>query len=230
MLRLILIAAAIASGVWINSVPTNLTAEDRAIFVHDFAGQSLATATFDEQVTSILAVQVMLAHTAPRLKAIPKYQNREPADVTRQGQGICYDRSRFIEKALTYLGMDVRHVSIFDMPHGKSAVATLLTPGVSSHALSEVRTVRGWMLVDSNDLWIGLTKDGRVVSADMIAHDPMLAFAEWDSRVKGRPNAEFETDFAYVIGLYSRHGDFFWPYVPIPDVNWTQLSGWLLGA
>jgi hypothetical protein len=221
-------AAALGGTLWLNSVPTALTVADKDVFAREFAGLSLPTATFDDQVSTIQQVQHVLARIAPELTPIDEDETREPADVEREKRGICYDRSRFIEKALTYLGLETRHVAIYRIPTGGSAWRTLVTHG-ASHALTEVRTSRGWMLVDSIEDWIGLTADGRVVSADTIARDGTLALGAWDRRVKGHPNLLLEARFVDVVGLYSRHGNFYWPYIPIPDVNWTQMSGWLVG-
>jgi hypothetical protein len=41
--------------------------------------------------------------------------------------------------------------------------------------------------------------------------------------VKDPINPIFRSDFTYVIGLFSRHGRFYPPFTPIPDVNWRQI-------
>ena len=131
---------------------------------------------------------------------------------------------------MTYLGLEARHVSIYEKRPEDWTIATLSERIGHSHALSEVRTARGWMLVDSNDDWFGLTADGQAVSADMIARNTKWIYSTWDVRVKGRPNVILENGFVRVVGLYARHGSFFWPYLPVPNVNFSQLSQWLLGA
>ena len=37
------------------------------------------------------------------------------------------------------------------------------------------------------------------------------------SPILGRP-------FTYLFGLYSRHGRFYPPYTPVPDLDWGQLG------
>jgi hypothetical protein len=106
----------------------------------------------------------------------------------------------------------------------------MLDPATQSHALTEVKTSRGWMLVDPLSQWMGLTVDGRVISADMLERDSRLFKSGWDRRIKDPPNSILSHEFVDVVGLYSRHGDFYWPYEPVPDVNWTQLARWMLGA
>ena len=33
----------------------------------------------------------------------------------------------------------------------------------------------------------------------------------------------FTVPFTFVFGLYSRHGQYFPPFMPFPDVNWRDL-------
>src|SRR3546814_13565188 len=92
---------------------------------------------------------------------------REPKDLYAGQSGECYDRSRSIEKLLRLAGFEARHVSVYSVTDGSSVLGVLLTPGTSSHAVSEVLTQRGWMLVDSNARWIGL-KASQPISAEEI--------------------------------------------------------------
>jgi hypothetical protein len=224
-----LAGALIAGVLWLNSVPTTLTGEDKAALSQALAGRHFPISTFDQQVASIVAIQGLTAAIATGADAIPLSVSREPADFLRWRRGACYDRSRFIEKALSFIGLETRHVAVYQTD-GESPFGALVYPETQSHALTEVKTSRGWMLVDSLSQWIGLTADGRVVSADMLERDTGLFQSQWDSRVKDPPNWILSHNFVDVVGLYSRHGDFYWPYEPMPDVNWTQLVRWLLGA
>jgi hypothetical protein len=45
-----------------------------------------------------------------------------------------------------------------------SALLAVLTPGTQSHAVTEVRTSKGWLIVGSNDRWISLRADGMPAS------------------------------------------------------------------
>jgi hypothetical protein len=46
----------------------------------------------------------------------------------------------------------------------------------------------------------------------------------WSKSVEEKPNELLTNPFIYVIGLYSRHGFFYPPYLPFPDVNVLQLK------
>ena len=86
------------------------------------------------------------------------------------GKGLSYNRSRAIETILRLYGLEKRHVAIYSTAETGSAIRSLLTPGIDSHAISEVRTLNGWMAVDSNAPWIGPTADGEIVeTSDMRA-------------------------------------------------------------
>ena len=226
---LVFVLPVLASGLfWLTSVTTDLTDADRAVFAKVFAGKPLKVATFDDQIATILTVQRAAAAAAPTPEPIPLRVSREPADVVREGKGFCYDRSRFIEKALLYAGLAIRHVAIYNPPKGWSQLHTLLTPKVPSHAITEVRTSRGWLVADSLSAWMGLTADGRLLTADMISHDPALMHSTWDKRIEGTPSPNLNQPFFDYVGLYSRNGQLYWPYTRFPNVNWDQAFGWLV--
>jgi len=182
---------------------------------------------FDEEIDRILRIQDAVLQTAPVNDGLPLGASREPRDLYEAGQGLCYDRSRSIEKALTLTGLETRHVAVYGLAEGRTAMGALLTRDTPSHALTEVRTRRGWMLVDSNDRWIGLLADGRPVSADDL-HDLPPGGAVWSPLASGEIAPIFRDGFVHVYGLYSRHGHFYPPMDGIPDVNLVELAQNLL--
>lgn len=73
------------------------------------------------------------------------------------------------------------------------------------------------MLVDSNRPWLGLANNGKPID--------LQDLAEMDQRkLVGSPDEIFDQPFTWVYGLYSRHGRFYAPYLPVPDVNWSELA------
>jgi hypothetical protein len=122
-----------------------------------------------------------------------------------------------VEKALTHYGFDVRRVAahVLEAPFPLGYVE----PGLDSHAFTEVRTRKGWMVVDSVHAFVGVDSNGRVYdTADLrrsIGRDRGAA-PKFDRRM----HEIFRKDFTFLYGLYSRHGYFYSPRVPIPDVNW----------
>jgi hypothetical protein len=178
-------------------------------------------ATFEGQIRAIRAVQDAVIRMAERDEEIPFDQEREPKNIVELRKGLCYDRARSIEKILAYIGLEVRHVSVYEA-RGAGPVSPVLTPGTRSHALSEVRTTKGWIAVDPNVRWIGLTADGTPRSVPGL-RSTSSGSVVWDESNSGQPHPIFLEPFVFVRGLYSRHGRFFPPFTPIPDVNWRQL-------
>jgi hypothetical protein len=150
-------------------------------------------------------------------------RGREPRDLYELRYGGCYDRSRVIEKVLAYVGLRTRHAAVYSTAETKSSLLSLMTPQIGSHAVTEVETARGWMVVDPDKRWIGLTESGRPFDLAAIKSDPSLGTAPRHAASKVPINRIFRADFAYVIGVFSRHGRFYPPFTPIPDVNWRQI-------
>ncbi|HSK40999.1 MAG TPA: hypothetical protein VK943_14620, partial [Arenibaculum sp.] len=163
------------TGVFVsNNVPVDPTNEDRAAALSILPSENRpsmnkAERGFDKEVALIRKVQDAVLSVAPDDKGIELGRPREVGDLLGLGYGLCYDRSRAIEKILKMYGMATRHAAIYSTAETGSALVSLMTPQVPSHAVSEVLTSRGWMVVDSNSRWIGLTSDGTPVALDELS-------------------------------------------------------------
>ena len=102
-----------------------------------------------------------------------------------------------------------------------TALRALATPNTISHALTEVKTRRGWMIVNSKTRWAGLTADGQPLDLGEVRNK---ADQKWSGVVKASIPEIYGAPFTYVYGLYSRHGRFYPPYNSFPDVNWAELA------
>lgn len=210
----------------INNVSTKLTVEDdyyANLLVHETGfAETLRRGSkpldFEEQVRAILAVQNVVLLSSPNPGGIALGKARELQDFYKARTKICYDRSRAIEKILAWVGFEVRHASIYSLKQ-HNFLEALITPKVSSHAMSEVLTSRGWMAVDSVERWIGLGRDRRPVALDEI--DSVKGQLAEEST--GNMHATLRAPHMIIRGLYSRHGYFYPPFVPIPDMNIPQL-------
>jgi hypothetical protein len=210
-----------------HDVPTSLTSDDKyyAAAILKQAGYDPAplgesvSPDFETEVRAIVAVQDSVLKAAPKHSAIALGHEREPKDVFELKHGLCYDRSRAIEKVLDWLGYKTRHVSVYSTKE-MSWFWALLVPKVDSHAVTEVMTRKGWMVVDSNAHWIGLDRSRDAISLDDIqdggAH-------EWAPESHDTIHNIFTGPFVHVSGLYSRHGRFYPPYTPVPDFNVAEL-------
>ena len=177
--------------------------------------------TFAEEVALILLVQDRVLDASPEERGIALNQSSEITDLLRARHGACFDRSRAIETVLRSYGFRTRHASIYSTAEAGTALRALATPDTISHALTEVKTRRGWMIVDSKTRWAGLTADGRPLDLGEVRKK---ADQKWSAAVKAPIPEIYGAPFTYVYGLYIRHGRFYPPYNPIPDVNWAELA------
>jgi hypothetical protein len=169
---------------------------------------------FDAEVHCIKSIQMVIRRLVPDSKCA--IGNIEPYDFISRGFGCCYDRARFMEKALNYYGFQTRHVALYDI--GAYGIFSVFVPGISSHATTEVKTQKGWLGVDSNHPFLLMTRDGialtyktfRLWKNDII--DPVI------------PEKFYEKRLAVIYGLYSRHGKFHGPNLPGPEFNLKELK------
>ena len=216
---------------WLHNVPKTITDEDQKYItlILESAGYSISTlserASFEDEIQAILAVQDSSFITAPRTGLIPKNTPREPYDLFRSSKAYCGDRARYIQKALHSLGFKTRFVSIYsrhdDTPFVKRILKQDIAP-YESHALVEILTSRGWIIVDTRKRWLSLTEN-----------NVPIALRDWEkartdfviSPMIFDPVYPLMTNSFYAIyGLYSRHGLFYAPYTPyVPDINWIEF-------
>jgi hypothetical protein len=181
---------------------------NRELLRQDYNYQIRTIEKIQEQVLNIIE---------PSSTGIPLGEEREPENVINIGAGQCFDRSRLLEKIFIFYGFKTRHLSIYFDSVKISALKRLLGGNVSSHATTEVKTIKGWLIVDSNSNWI---------SYDRI-FQPM-SFANLDNQLlKNQPdetlNSFYLKNSTAVYGLYSRHGQFYPPFNKIPDYNIREL-------
>ena len=202
-----------------NNVPTAVTEEDITVFTSLGLERPQASRTFEEEITLIRKVQHEVFKRVPLSDyGIPEYEHREPADLMRFGKGLCFDRSRTFDKGFAYLGFPSRHVYLL-YREGRSFSRAIFTYRQPSHAVTEVKTSRGWMFVDSNYEWIALTSNGEPVGAD----DVWKRYAEFDN-----PPPYLAKPWWAIRGMYSRKGQFYGSGVPFPELNWADFADWLI--
>lgn len=223
LLALILVVGAACFLRW-HAVDNSLTDADRRYIPKYLENIDVPPrhASYAEQLDFIRSVQRAVLRIAAGNAGLPPGQKREPKELYEAGTGLCYDRSRVIEKILRYAGFRTRHVSVFSTAETGSAVRALVTPGVGSHAVTEVLTRKGWLVVDPNVAWVATDAGGRAVSMREIQAAVDGAAIEWSAK----PPAEiYLKPFALVYGLYSRHGQFYPPFNFVPDIEYGEFSG-----
>ncbi len=208
-----------------HQVNLHLTASDREVF-EKLSFDALLQPQKDSlelELKTIVAVQKKALELSPIWEGIPMGETREPVDLVREGRGICYDRSRFIEKALRYLEFETRHVALYELLQ-QGYLKSISSKGIASHSATEVKTSQGWMFVDSNSIWISLADDGQPISLRQIQEHGLEPYFSNRSAV---PDI-FKAPFLKVYGLYSRHGKFYPPFNSLPDVSYQELMSNLL--
>ena len=205
-----------------HAVDNSLTEEDRQYIPMYLSGVAplQENPTYEDQLSFIILVQRSVLNMAPRNVGLPFSQKREPKELYLAKTGLCFDRSRVIEKILRYSGFETRHVSIYSKEKTDSTIKSLITPGVSSHAVTEVLTKNGWLIVDSNEPWVSTDKNIQPVSIENIQQS-----VENSDRIKWgkEPISIYLKPFTFVYGLYSRHGYFYPPYNFVPDINYGEF-------
>jgi hypothetical protein len=206
-----------------SEVDNALTEEDRQYIPKYLGGTPPLprNPTYREQLDFIMSVQHSVLRAAPRNEGLPFGQKREPKELYTAGTGLCFDRSRVIEKILRQSGFETRHIALYSKRENASAVSALLTPGIRSHAVTEVLTSEGWLVVDSNAPWVSVDQDNQPVPIlEIQSSIEKSSPVPWP---KDPPSAIYSEPFLFVYGLYARHGKFYPPYNVVPDINYGEL-------
>lgn len=226
--RKIIVTVLLSSAVcfalyYLSHVNSELTLEDKHTIESLGLSKDCSTLSdFDQEIHCIRAVQNFYQNWFPTTKSPPIKTLRvphEPAIILAQKWGACYDRARLIEKTLEYFGFHTRHVSAH---HLRVPFPWGYLFSTNSHAFSETLTKKGWMSVGSLTSFIGITKNGEILNTFQLRE--ILKNSEKRAQLEQQPSHDyFNGDFYFIYGLYSRHGMFFPPFVPIPDIDWGQI-------
>ena len=216
-----LLVLALAFMILFAGVDKSVTSQDRlAIAKLDVDDQCGDIPDFLSQLGCVKAIQASLARLFPEIKCSEVGLDVEPMSFLKRGYGCCFERSRFIEKALHHYGLETRHVAMHTV---KLPVVGYLM-AASSHQSSEVKTEKGWLYVDSNNPFVLMTKGGEPLS---LAASREVALGNLVQ--KPVPEEFFNKRPTIVYGMHSRHGKFYAPRLPFPDINWEEFMYNFLG-
>lgn len=206
-----------------------VTSEDQRCisrFLRGLPATDAQHTSYANQVALLMTIQQRLLRCTPNWRGIPQGHSREPEALFRHRGGLCYDRSRALEKIFMFLGFQTRHLALYPVQPEHSALATLFQAGICSHAVSEVLTRRGWLVVDSNSPWLSLTETGQLMSMKQMGliNQKRHAAICWECPVPTSDDLYYRLPCVCVYGLYSRHGRFYPPYTAfLPDFNLREL-------
>jgi hypothetical protein len=207
---------------FLTNVPTRLTDEDRAVFSKFYGRYEAARRGIapEAEIKLIRDLQADVLKKVPFGPGIPAYSRREPIDVMARDSGLCYDRSRLFDKLFMWAGFETRHIYILWMPKANLPFTlpvwvALWLPSSESHAVTEVKTSRGWVVVESNVDWVSVNRRGEILDADNV----------WQHASEFDNIPEYlRKPFWAIRGLYSRKGHLYSPYyVPYPQFNWPDF-------
>lgn len=230
----LLLFCVIVSTIAYHDVDTTITDDDRFYIrkilekTHNNPESMRNTDSFDEQIQTILAIQNSAFDATPNAGQMPLDQPREPKDLEASDTAYCNDRARYLDKTFRLYGFETRYASLYSKIPGKIFLQTFLTLGVKgafSHALIEVKTAKGWIVVDTRNRWISLDQDNQPHSLhDLQNAAETKIWPLWSPLSKEQPYALLNDEFYILYGLYSRHGRFYPPYTPyIPDIDFQEF-------
>ena len=180
----------------------------------DVDKECLKINSYDQEIKCIKTIQESQLNIITGKDCRGKYINLGSKEVINLNTACCFDRSRITEQALQIYGFKVRHVHLNWT--SKRGYLNLLLPNTNTHAVSEVLTSKGWLGVDSNEAFILLDKNNypntyeKAISNGVINYHSKHNF--------------YKNTMTYVIGLYSRNGTFFEPYLPyVPEINFNDF-------
>ena len=139
-------------------------------------------------------------------------------------KGQCFDRSILLEKIFKYYDFNFRHVFIYFLkkstqePH----VIDFFRKSTLSHAVTEVETKAGWVVIDSNTDCIGIDKNGKTINiGDLKKQVRQKGSLDLKQNcTSGEPPFwMIYPNFKFIYGVYSRSGSFLSNYKGIPGVN-----------
>ena len=169
---------------------------------------------YEEEINCIKNIQKSQLNLIEETKCREKYINLGSIEVIKENTACCFDRARITEQALQIYGFKVRHVHLNET--AKRGYLNLFIPKSKSHAVTEVLTSKGWLGVDSNEQFILLDRNNlpntyhTAISSGLINYHSEFSF--------------YKKPLTYVIGLYSRNGTFFEPYLPyVPEINFKDF-------
>ncbi|MDB5038717.1 MAG: hypothetical protein JWQ35_2245 [Bacteriovoracaceae bacterium] len=203
----------------LTSVNLEITPEDEKTFklVPALSQCQNSIGSTEAIVSCVSKVQSWLFEKIPNKTCIePAPFEMQPTEVLENKMGCCYGRSAFIGKFLQYAGLEIRHVGVW-MRKPRPPL-NLLKRKTPSHSILEVKTPDGWMLIGTISKYLGYDSHGHILNTKQFRDQELFGDETLEfPRINGKG------DFSILYGIYSRHGYFYKPFVPLPDIAWSQF-------
>ena len=224
----------IVAIMFLCNVPKTISTTDKYYIQKIFSEAGITpsahtSVNFDEEIKHIINIQAAVFKRAPGREMIPYGLPREPENLYNMRAGYCCDRARTMDKAMRLAGFPSRYVSVYRRHPDYNFFQSLFLTNASaykchSHALIEVKTSQGWIAVDTRHHWISLSADNAPLRLREMRHIGPLMDMGWSDKNTEPPYDFFQYPFYIIYGLYSRHGKFYPPFIPmLPNVNWGEM-------
>jgi hypothetical protein len=195
-------------------VNNELTADDiTAINSLEVGNLCTNISTYESEITCVSSIQSKIQSMGSKNCAL-KGSEIEPLSFIKRKHGCCFDRARFIEKALRYYGFKTRHIFLIQ-PYNGISFLNFLPLGQMSHATSEVKLSSGWTVIDSNEPIL--------LSINKKSYSYSQALKIEEIKRKLSPKWFYKKDIDVIYGVYSRHGFFHGLNFPGPEFNLKEL-------
>ena len=200
-----------------NSYPT-VTATDRA-YIDSFltewkfpAQTDSIHSSFDKEIEFISTVQDGVLQSIRH--DMIKYNQVGDCKIYYTGRkGSCYDRAIFMEKIFSTYGFPIRHLYLYfnsDSTHIQSL--DIFNKGLTSHAMLEVKTKKGWMLVGTNGNWLAMDQQKNPLKIqqvrEVLKKGAFTPYKKTSIGITFYETFQIPSNFKVIYGVYSRHGEF----------------------
>ncbi|MEY4893007.1 MAG: hypothetical protein RIQ34_1619 [Bacteroidota bacterium] len=200
-----------------NGYPT-VTKEDRT-YIEQFltewniaANKDSIHASFEREVAFVSRVQDSIVKNF-KGAFNPNEKVGQVAFYFQNRAGVCYDKALLMEKIFLEYGFQIRHMYIYFRNDNLAIERTdFFKKGLTSHAMLEVKTQKGWMVVATNGNWLGIDPQDNPLTI----HDVRDQLKADNLKLK-KPNYygayffepfRIPSNFLITYGIYSRHGQF----------------------
>lgn len=157
-----------------------------------------ASLTFKEQTILILQIQhLILKNSSIRESNLIRPKNYSKGFLPNEISSTHY--SFIFEKAFESVGFPTRHVTLYESMEGMAFLKKFFTNNIKSIEVSEVLTKKGWLIVDSKNNWIGLTKDYYPISMEHLKKENFNIDWLFPVLLEGTPNFNQKCYFFYQI-------------------------------
>ncbi len=209
-------------------VDNSITPEDRCYIkkILDEVGglkQLPINPGYEDELKFIEAVQHAVLTYVPyerKKRPLPYGKPREPRDIYefKGKRGQCCDRSRLLEKIFRLNNFGTRHIFLY---YGGALKG--LFKNKNNHALSEVETKKGWLVVDSNTRWLSLDIDKRSIPIKNIRSENIIHWKEC-MPMRSDIKEQCEKSFNFLYGLYCRSGKQYPPFWLCPKNSNKEIK------